>query len=100
LNYDFEYTKTNQFKNDFKIIVELAIIDVDQKLSLSISHGWQIDNHITPAVQLIENMMVSIHSRGLGDQSTVASSSSPNWVVTMVLRLTDVEFAEIINFEY
>ena len=43
LNYDFEYTKTNQFK----IIVELSIIDVDQKLSLSISHGWQIDNHIS-----------------------------------------------------
>lgn len=81
-------------------ILKLTSLKTILKLSLSISHGWQIDNHITPAVQLIENMMVSIHSRGLGDQSTVASSLSPNWVVTMVLRLTDVEFAEIINFEY
>lgn len=81
-------------------ILKLTSLKTILKLSLSISHGWQIDNHITPAVQLIENMMISIHSRGLGDQSTVASSSSPNWVVTMVLRLTDVEFAEIINFEY
>lgn len=47
LDSDFEYTKINQFKNGFKIISELAIMGVDQRLSLSISDGWQVDNHIS-----------------------------------------------------
>ena len=46
-NSNFAYTKINQSQNDFKSVIELAIIDVDQEIIFVNSDGWQADNHIS-----------------------------------------------------